>query len=164
MALGAAAACHVLLPPVVSRAQGQGGGSVRLVRQSIRESHGAWRVLMLLRLPKPPQTPEVVLHFRLTQVIDFLPSNDPDKPRQVPVDPPRLIEREKTVDMRDVQGRVGRSTRTELSLSRGDGFRAGVWTLRVDGPEGPLDLPARITLQGVNEQYTPPAERPDAGP
>jgi hypothetical protein len=119
---------------------------------------------MLLRLPKLPQTAEIVLRFRLTQVVDFLPSDDPDKPRQVPVDPPRPIEREKTVDMRDVQGRVGRSTRTELSLSRGDGFRAGVWTLAVDGPDGPLDLPARITLQGVNEESAPPAERPDAGP
>jgi hypothetical protein len=164
VALGSTAACLVLLPPVESRAQAQRGGSVRLVRQSIRESHGAWRVLMLLRLPKPPQTPEVVLHFHLTQVIDFLPSSDPDKPRHVPVDPPRLIEREKTVDMRDVQGRVSRATRTELSLSRADGFRAGVWTLRVDGPDGPLDLPVRITLQGVNEEPTPPDERPDAGP
>ena len=164
MALGSAAVCHVLLPPVESRAQGQRGGSVRLVRHSIREGHGAWRVLMLLRLPKLPQTAEIVLRFRLTQVVDFLPSDDPDKPRQVPVDPPRPIEREKTVDMRDVQGRVGRSTRTELSLSRGDGFRAGVWTLAVDGPDGPLDLPARITLQGVNEESAPPAERPDAGP
>ncbi len=163
MALGSAVVCH-LLAPVVSHAQGQGDGSVRLVRQSIRESHGAWRVLMLLRLPKLPQTPQVVLHFRLTQLVDFLPSDDPDKPRQVPVAPPRVIEQEKTVDMRDVQGRVGRATRTELSLSREGGFRAGVWTLRVDGPDGPLGHPARITLQGVNEEATPPADPPDAGP
>jgi len=58
--------------------------------------------------------------------------------------------------MRDVQGRVGSAGRTEIWLARGDGYRAGVWSLSVDGPEGPLGVPVSITLEGVNGSDVPP--------
>ena len=155
--LGPAAVCCVALYPVDSSAQD--GGSVRLVRQSIRERQGAWLVLMLFTVPKQPKTSEIVLRLRLTQTTDFVASGDPNSPRHVPVDPPLIIGLEKTVDMKGIEGRVERSGRAEFSLARQGGFRAGIWMLRVEGPDGALAAPVRITLEGVNEPGKPSADK-----
>jgi len=114
---------------------------------------------MLVRLPKRPPEPLLVLRFRLSQTVDFVRSEDPTKPRRVELDPPRDVEPfEKTVDMRDGQGNIGRSARTEITLPRDKGFRAGIWMLRIDGPDGPLGAPISITLEGVNDSAIPPTE------
>ena len=153
-ALGPALACFVVLCPQGAAAEEPGGseqgGSVRLVRRSIRESKGVWRALMLLRVLGQPVEPEMPLRFRFMLATKFVVSGDPSKPHHVPVDPPRVFEQKKSVDMRGIDGSVGRTARTEVFLSRQDGFFAGIYTLSVLGPNGPLGDPLSITLEGVN--------------
>lgn len=133
---------------------------MRVVRRKLREHGGAWRLLMRVRLPEEPSEPEVVLRFVLTQTFDFLPGSEEDKPRRVPVDPPRVIVLEQRVDMRDLRGRVGVRTRAELSLARPAGFRAGIWTLAVEHGPQPVGDVQQLTLEGVNQ---PGKSGPDAG-
>ncbi len=114
---------------------------------------------MRIRLPKKPDNPELILRLHLSQTVDFQPGKAPDKPRKVPVHPPRVIVRQQKVDMRDLRGEVSRSSRTELAMSRDEGFRAGLWMLTVEGPDGPLQAPIRLTFEGVNEGA--PSSKPD---
>jgi hypothetical protein len=114
---------------------------------------------MRFRVPNQPKSPELLLRFHLAQTVDFQPGKTPDKPRKVPVEPPRTITLQRKVDMRDLRGEVSQSARTELAMAREEEFRAGVWMLTVEGPDGPLQGPIRLTLEGVNEDA--PSPKPD---
>jgi hypothetical protein len=158
-----AASVAVVCALTTIEVEAQVGGEVRLARQSLRERHESWRSLLRFRLPKQPSSPTIELSFRLVQTADFQPGKTPSKPSKVPVDPPREIVQKQEVDMRGIRGEVSRSGRTELLLSRDQGFRAGVWELTVEGPDGPLQAPIALTLEGVNEPSKEKDDKADAG-
>lgn len=170
VALGfAITAVTVAAAPATTHAQN--AAAVRIARRALQPRQDGWRVLVRLQLPRTPAEAEQRFTFEFAQQVDFIKANSerasedkaskekPSKGKssakpvviEQPVSPPRQLQIAQTLNMRDLDGKVGKSTRTQLVAERGQGFRAGIWTLVVHSPDGPLGPPIRLTLLGVND-------------
>lgn len=166
----AIAATTFVAAPAITYAQN--ASAVRIARRALQPRQDSWRVLVRLQLPRIPAKAEQRFTFKFAQQVDFVKDNSEqaakakankeiaDKGKssvqqQVinqPVSPPRQLQIAQTLNMRDLDGKVGKSTRTQLVAERREGFRAGVWTLVVHSQDGPLGPPIRLTLLGVNDK------------
>lgn len=120
-------------------------GRFRLTRRVVQETDAGWRVIIALSLNAPPPSAVVEVKIDLKQVATIRVEDGKKHKRRV--EPPKLVTLTRSVDFSDPEGRIGTNARTDLVLTRGDGFEPGDWTIELRGPDGPIGARAELVLR-----------------
>lgn len=118
---------------------------------------GSWHIRIYIELAKKPAMNTIPMKLIFARERDFQRNvYEPGKP---PKDESPLLQYPMTTTFpidpgfSDVMGNLFNRTKFEFDLKRDAGwFIAGEYTVKLEGPDGPIGQPQKLTLKGINKK------------